>query len=605
MKTITMKNSFVSSWSHVVAIGSIASLALLNACGDNVTDNDPVATQAYEGQEDFPDCDEDYEGMFATVKSKQELYICTAEKWVNLTTGAVVSDKGGSGNTGCTSKELADKSGVTVICNGDSVAVLKYGKDGAKGSTGPSGDDGGKGSDGEDGHDGGSGKDAKMDPSRCLLKYSGLDVTVYDCADSVYVKTQSKKTSSVYSWKAFSNSFSLSSYSGYYPDYEVFVTGFEGVSGSLVRYEGAPTLTASAQMTRMDLFSGDAQMGGSASIEVTTAQTVTADKYRPFVGVRFTYNTDGANIVSKGGVCLNYSSEKEMNLLIAGEAGFLKASLPSTKNGDDVKDTVVDVLWMDFEPVEGADFEKVLTKAKYAYIEAVGGTEVGTYENKFFVHQFGDYGNCTKTTINTWLASINVEKGTATVSDAIDDEIEYNTVTIGEQTWLADNLRSGTGDCLDANDDADCSNSGRKYTWLQALGSAATTYGCATNAQCTSTLPNIVQGICPSGYHIATLNDWVTLFTTVGGGSFTYGSIAAFALFKPGASLTGTSASYAQNKLGLGLVYGGDGLYWVAEEKSTTSAKAWDFDGNPPTPYSTAGYYESKTSTRPVRCVKN
>ncbi len=87
MKTITMKNSFVSSWSHVVAIGSIASLALLNACGDNVTDNSPVATQAYANQDAFPECDKGYEGMFATITSSKELYICTAEKWVNLSKG--------------------------------------------------------------------------------------------------------------------------------------------------------------------------------------------------------------------------------------------------------------------------------------------------------------------------------------------------------------------------------------------------------------------------------------------------------------------------------------------------------------------------------------
>ena len=615
MKTITMKNSFVSSWSHVVAIGSIASLALLNACGDNVTDNDPVATQAYEGQEDFPDCDEDYEGMFATVKSKQELYICTAEKWVNLTTGAVVSDKGGSGNTGCTSKELADKSGVTVTCNGDSVAVLKYGKDGAKGSTGPSGDDGGKGSDGEDGHDGGSGKDAKMDPSRCLLKYSGLDVTVYDCADSTFVKEQSMKTSTVASWKAFQGTSitAAASFNGY--SVTTIYSGHEGATGTLSRYDGDNTWASLATLGYA------VRIKGTATVNVTEAQTVSADKYRPFVGARFTYSSSGIDVSYRGGVCVTYSSEEDMNVLIEGETGFLKASLPATEN-DEV--AVKDVGWLDFEPVaEGVDFEKALTNAKYAYIELAGGTDADTYENTFSIYQFGNYGNCTNATYKSdvaeWIEALQTRSTPA--ADLVYGDVTYKTVKIGNQTWMAENLRYGSGACVYGSDDAACSGYGRAYTWLEALGDDADSYGCSASGSMCDDDPSGVQGICPSGWHLPTVSEWGTVISKVMDGSGYTGFFTSAGGAYVNMALLSEKSQYGNENLsGLGLYTApaNSGIYyWTSTEYSSSSAEMFYYYANYGYVYADnprdddhiganyIGYYTSKSNAYAVRCVKN
>jgi uncharacterized protein (TIGR02145 family) len=499
MKKIIMKNSFVSSWSHVVAIGSIASLALLTACGDNVTDNDPVATQAYEGQEDFPDCDKDYEGMFATVKSKQELYICTAEKWVNLTTGQAVSDKDGSGSTGCTSKELSDKSGVTVICNGDTVATLSYGKTGAKGSDGGTGDKGDKGTKGSDGSSF-SGTTPTWDPDRCKLKNAGLDYMIFDCGDSTYVK-QLVKASAYNSkrWNPLKNIGQIT-----YNDYNVYTLYNdqfgEKASGDLVRFS-EDDAGANSTVTRTSLYRDDAQIKGKASVVVKEEQTVTADKYRPFVGVKFTYNSTGTNIGGRAGVCLTYSSEKDMNLLIEGETGFVKAALPATKDGDVVKDTMVQLLWRDFEPVANSvDFDKVITSAKYAYVEAVGGTNKGTYENQFSVYQFGDYGKCDDYTATKWLAYLKgIEITTGSYTDTRTDtyntkSVEYGTMTIGGKVWMTDDLKFATANttCLGT---AGVCEYGMKYT----------------SAERTS--------VCPSadGWRIPTIREWGELFKIVSG----------------------------------------------------------------------------------------
>ena len=48
----------------------------------------------------------------------------------------------------CTTKELKDKSGVKIICGGDSIGVVLNGKDGADGKDGKNGTDGKDGDDG-------------------------------------------------------------------------------------------------------------------------------------------------------------------------------------------------------------------------------------------------------------------------------------------------------------------------------------------------------------------------------------------------------------------------------------------------------------------------
>lgn len=605
MKKITMKNSAVSSWSRVVAIGSIASLALLTACGDNVTDNDPVATQAYEGQEDFPECDKDYEGMFATIKSKQELYICTAEKWVNLTTGQAVSDQDGSDKTGCTSKELANKSGVQVICNGDTVATLSYGKTGAKGSDGDTGDTGDKGTKGSDGSSF-SGTTPTWDPDRCKLKNAGLDYMIYDCGDSTYVERLSNTISSTAPWMAINPSTATSA--------GVPTTSFNGYAISIVynNLEGATGVLEGGDLgdiTGDNLKDNDYVIAGTAKVSVTTAQTVSADEYRPFVGAKFTYGATGINISAKGGVCLTYSSEKDMNLLIQGETGFVRATLPATKDGDELKDTVVDLIWTSFTPVaKEVDWEKVLLKAKFAYVEAAGGEAVGEYINNFSVSQFGDYGKCDGATYKSWLRHLNSVIGAeGTITDS--DGEEYKTIIIGEQQWLAENLRKNVGGtstptpCYVSSDDAanGCPQYGRKYTWEEALGSAATTYGCSNTTLCTSTLPEGVRGICPEGWHLPSYDDWKTLFNVVRDEPFNTMGYE----FKDTKALAVNNNShlFAQNLSKMNLYWDGADVYTFAfKESDATSAFSINFFNNK----AYLGYYNAQKKTpRFLRCLRS
>ena len=110
---------------------------------------------------------------------------------------------------------------------------------------------------------------------------------------------------------------------------------------------------------------------------------------------------------------------------------------------------------------------------------------------------------------------------TGTMTDSRDGQT-YKTVTIGTQTWMAQNLNYETANSYCNNNDAsNCTKYGRLYTWAAAMDSAGTWSangkGCGYNKTCSPTYP--VRGVCPDGWHLPTQAEWNTLFTAVGGSS--------------------------------------------------------------------------------------
>ncbi len=118
------------------------------------------------------------------------------------------------------------------------------------------------------------------------------------------------------------------------------------------------------------------------------------------------------------------------------------------------------------------------------------------------------------------------------VSGTMNDERDgqtYKTVSIGEQTWMAENLNyrylGPTADedsssfCYDGVP-ANCAKYGRLYLWSAAMDSAGiikgnTANGCGYGSECA--LSGIIRGVCPQGWHLPSYIEWDELFTAVGG----------------------------------------------------------------------------------------
>ncbi len=109
-----------------------------------------------------------------------------------------------------------------------------------------------------------------------------------------------------------------------------------------------------------------------------------------------------------------------------------------------------------------------------------------------------------------------------TMTDARDGQV-YKTVTIGTQTWMAENLNYDPGNvssmgsyawsgCYD-NESSNCTKYGRLYTWEVAMDDASCGYGETCNASLNPSTP--VRGVCPSGWHLPSHREFEELINFV------------------------------------------------------------------------------------------
>ena len=148
----------------------VAALAFgLIACGEETTENvtniNQMGLDVVASVKDLPECTSDNDGSMAFVKKENGTRVCVDGDWVASSDTVFVS----SGEISCKTVELSDKSGLKIVCNGDSIGVVlngekgdkgdngapgANGKDGAPGAKGDKGNDGVNGTNGKDGHDG-------------------------------------------------------------------------------------------------------------------------------------------------------------------------------------------------------------------------------------------------------------------------------------------------------------------------------------------------------------------------------------------------------------------------------------------------------------------
>src|SRR5574344_1612359 len=193
--------------------------------------------------------------------------------------------------------------------------------------------------------------------------------------------------------------------------------------------------------------------------------------------------------------------------------------------------------------------------------------------------------------------------GTNTVTDCRDGQV-YKTVTIGTQTWMAQNLNYAVDCSWCYNNSADsCSKYGRLYQWTAAMNIASSYL--TTSAGAVINAPH--QGACPAGWHIPTDAEWNTLATAVGGSDAAgtkLKSTGGWYSSGNGTDSYGFSALHAGSR-SINGYFNNAGLYadfWSATEDDAFGAYGRNMN------YGTANmftYYYNKCYAFSVRCVQD
>jgi uncharacterized protein (TIGR02145 family) len=197
----------------------------------------------------------------------------------------------------------------------------------------------------------------------------------------------------------------------------------------------------------------------------------------------------------------------------------------------------------------------------------------------------------------------------------------YKTVVIGNQTWMARNLNyNAEGSVCYDNDPANCQKYGRLYDWATAMALPSS----CNSALCSDQVSAKHRGICPSGWHIPSEGEWLTLenynvHDHLGHGCASGGYCGLYLRATSGwggwnggicegkdeygfAALPGGCRSFD------GDFYGDFGYWWSASERDyysdRTEAMPFGIDGCFSNRASTLSYTD-KTYLYSVRCVQN
>lgn len=199
-----------------------------------------------------------------------------------------------------------------------------------------------------------------------------------------------------------------------------------------------------------------------------------------------------------------------------------------------------------------------------------------------------------------------------TIIDSRDERV-YRIVTIGEQTWMAENLNftdyiSHYEMSWEVDHWYPNSAGAIYYSWAAAMDSIGEFSGlssdCGDYTTCEIITP--ARGICPENWHIPTIEEWETLIETVEnlGGDMN-------ALLSRGGWGDGTTDEYGFSAVATGLYgYGSSGAYfWSATEASEERVHViyLNNEEGAVTGFKTVGKHFSINGAIgiPVRCVKD
>jgi uncharacterized protein (TIGR02145 family) len=134
------------------------------------------------------------------------------------------------------------------------------------------------------------------------------------------------------------------------------------------------------------------------------------------------------------------------------------------------------------------------------------------------------------------------------------DSISYQTIKIGNQTWMAENLRT-----TKYNDGSFISNIKDNNAWNTSTTGAFSTYKNSSYPDSIATFGRFYNWyavntgkLAPKGWHVPSQDEWNTLITYLGGSN-----TAAYKLFETGVTHWASPNSGATNESGFTLLAGG------------------------------------------------
>lgn len=212
-------------------------------------------------------------------------------------------------------------------------------------------------------------------------------------------------------------------------------------------------------------------------------------------------------------------------------------------------------------------------------------------------------------------ARLNPEIEYDSITDSRDGQV-YKTVKIGDQVWMAQNLNYdksvrgliGHSWCYrfpDEHVDTRCDVTGRLYNWSAAIDSVGLlnrekSIICGNTTTCT--LPDTVYGICPSGWHLPSMDEWNALFDAVGGGGKFLKSRTGWNDDGNGTDDFGFSALPAgyKDRVGNFKSAGNETMFWCANDYDIYEARIISISDKKTKRTTLYKYFAAS-----VRCVKN
>ena len=122
---------------NIKHLSTAALCAAFAICTISCSNEDPTSNEFYSivSTLDPDNCNDKTEGSLNFVKSEATMYACSEGEWVAMNDREAIQYR-------CTSKELEDKSGFAIICDGDTIGTIKNGINGTDGNDGSNGTNG-------------------------------------------------------------------------------------------------------------------------------------------------------------------------------------------------------------------------------------------------------------------------------------------------------------------------------------------------------------------------------------------------------------------------------------------------------------------------------